>query len=426
MGIFSLCALLAAATFSASADKPNVVFLSVDTLRADYLGCYGHPYDSSPNLDLFAKDSLLFEDCVCEVPLTLPSFGAMLASRYPRMTGTTRNGLRMPKSVPLAQEIFKAAGYQTLCVQSNWPLKGHLSGLDRGFDVYRDDFTKKRWGFMKGERDAKNVTDTVLELLNTRDANKPFFLWAHYSDPHAPYQFHKGFNPHGSRLNLDSHERVRAKYDSEVAYADHHIGRLLDALPKENTVIVFVADHGESLYEHNYLGHGRRIYHDNLHIPLIVRAPGIAPGRTPTPACALDIAPVLLALAGLQPAPGMLGHNLLAASPSTIRTRFVETYGGAVPKAPGMKALLAGRGPLRRGVLHEGWKLIRGGSGPELFYLPDDPHELNNLAEKAPERVDELTKLFEKWDRECPHGNSRKAELSTEDLEALRSLGYLE
>jgi len=418
-------AVLCVFAASASAASPNVVLLSVDTLRADYLGCYGHEFKSSPSIDAFAKEGLLFEDCVCEVPLTNPSFGAMLSSLYPRMTGTTKNGLRMATSPRLMPEIFKEAGYQTWCVQSNWTLKGRLSGLNRGFDIYRDDFNKKRWGFIKGERDGENVTDVALEILKARDKSKPFFFWVHYSDPHAPYGFHKGFNPRGRwPLSDDQHERVRAKYDSEIAYTDSQIARFLKDLPPD-TIVVFVADHGESLYEHDYLGHGRRIYQTMLHIPLIVRAPGVAPGRSKTTACVLDVAPTLLALAGLHPAKGMLGRNLLAKDEAAPSTRFVETYGGAVPKLPGVHALLRDKGPQRRGVIHDGWKLIRGG-GTELYYLPDDPKEEKDLSVKRPDMVKELQGLIDKWDAQCPVKRAVAASLDEEDVQALKSLGYLE
>jgi len=124
---------------------------------------------------------------------------------------------------------------------------------------------------MKGERDGENVTDVALELLRTRDPGKTVLLLGHYSDPHAPYDFHKEFNPEGKRpSSLDMAQRIRLKYDSEVAYTDYHVGRFLDHLPGENTIVLFTADHGESLYENDYLGHGRRIYQTNLHVPLII------------------------------------------------------------------------------------------------------------------------------------------------------------
>jgi len=416
-----ICSLAAWASVLAA---PNVVLLSVDTLRADYLGCYGYPHASSPVLDAFAKESLLFEDCVCQVPLTLPSFGSMFSCLYPRTTGTTKNGLRISAKTPLITEIFKKAGYQTFCVQSNWPLKGHLSGLNRGFDVYDDEFDKKRWGFMLGERNAEHVTDAGIGILQQRDPERPFFLWIHYSDPHAPYVMHKGFNILGqSPGSLGPRERVRAKYVSEVAFTDYHIGRFLAALPTEDTFVLFVADHGESLFEHNYLGHGRRIYQPNLHVPFILRGPGITPGRSRSPVCVLDVGPTLLGMAGLTPAPTMLGRNVLADLPVTSM-RYVETYGGAVPRFPLLRLLLRNRGPQKRGIIDGDWKLIVGG-GTELFYLPDDPKESQNVARKHPERVSALRKRLDQWDKDHPRGKPHESKLSAEDIEALKSLGYL-
>lgn len=420
----SLVLLLSAVSIQASA-APNVLFLSVDTLRADYLGCYGNPSNSSPFIDTLAGQSLLFEDCLCETPLTNPSFGAMLSSLYPRMTGTSRNGLKMPQTVPLIQELFQAAGYQTMCVQSNWTLKTHLSGLGRGFDVYEDDFHEKRWGIIKPERGGRNVTDRALELLAARDTAKPFFFWVHYSDPHAPYQYHRDLNRTGKQLwRLNLRDRIRVKYDTEVAYTDAQIARFMQAVPPD-TVVLFVADHGESLYEHGYLGHGRRIYQTNLHVPLFIRAPGVAPSRTNAPACTIDVGPTLLGLAGIAPHPGMLGCDLLKNPPPENRMRFLETYGGAVPKLPGAKLLMGGSGPMRSGLVHDGWKLILG-SGPELYNLAEDPMELANLAGKHPGRVTEFKKLIEGWQKEHPKGQTQVVPMSEDDRRALQSLGYFE
>jgi arylsulfatase A-like enzyme len=162
-----------------------------------------------------------------------------------------------------------------------------------------------------------------------------------------------------------------------------------------------------------------------LHIPLIIRGPGVQAGRVQTPVCVLDIAPTLLSMAALSPAEGMLGRNVLVRGSSVPHTRFVETYGGAVPKLPGIRSILRDAGPQRHGVIHEGWKLIRG-SGPELYYLPEDPNETKNLAEEHPERVKELTDLIEKWHSQCPRGQAAAAHLGEDDVQALKSLGYLE
>lgn len=197
-----------------NASAPNVVFLSVDTLRADHLGCYGYGRNTSPHLDRLAAQGRLFEDCVTEVPLTNPAFCAMQTSQIPRTLGAFRNGLPLGNDTPTVAEQFQLAGYQTFCVQSNWTLRAKLSGLARGYEVYEDHFTNKRWGFFKNERYADEVTEIALEQLSQRDASKPFFCWIHYSDPHAPYRFHTRFNPwdnEGKRLNKE--DRTRKRYD---------------------------------------------------------------------------------------------------------------------------------------------------------------------------------------------------------------------
>ncbi len=311
-------------------------------------------------------------------------------------------------------------------MQSNWTLKAPLCGLARGFDTYEDSFHKKRWGFLKSERYADEVAKIAVEFLTKRDPDKPFFAWIHFSDPHAPYKFHKKFNPGDRDLRkLSDDEDTRARYDSEVAYADHNIQKVLDAIP-ENTYVLFVADHGESLHEHDYLGHGRRIYQTGLHIPLMVRGPGIAPGRTVAPARGVDIAPTILGLAGLSRPDGMLGLDLLNDPVPDDRVRVVETYGGAVPKIPGAKALMASRPPMRQGVISGNWKLIIGGPETELFNLADDPEELNNVAGQAEDRQKNLAAFISTWDTATSKEDTEAADLSNEDIEALKSLGYVE
>ena len=405
---------------------PDVLLLSVDTLRADRLGCYGCPLDTSPNIDRLSRKALLFEDCVCEVPITAPSMGSMLTSLYPRMTGTTRNGLRMPEDVPTVAEQFHAAGYYTFCVQSNWTLKAKLSGLDRGFADYNDDFHKKRWGIIKPERPADEVTDVALDMLEARPQDRPFFAWIHYTDPHAPYKMHKEYNPRGKTAWLAGRvESTRIKYDSEVAFTDAEIGRLLAALGADTTIL-FVADHGESLHEHDYLGHGRRIYQHGIHVPLMIVAEGVPAGRTTAPVRGIDVAPTLLGLAGLAKVPGMLGLDVLNEAVTADRPRVIETYGGAVPKLPGAKALMEDTAPIYQGVLLRDWKYITDGWRTELYRLDEDPLELEDVSGAAPERVAELGALVEQWDAATTQAEQGEEDLDEDDIEALESLGYLE
>lgn len=421
-----LALALVAGTACAAPVPPNMLLITVDTLRADHLGCYGSRLGASPSVDRFADAALVFEDCLCNEPLTGPSFAAMMTSLPPRLTGATRNGLPIAPGIPTVAELLRTTGWHTFCVQSTWTLKAKLCGLDRGFAVYDQDFHHRRWGVMSPERPANRVTDAALRLLRERPADKPFFGWIHYIDPHAPYRMHRRFDPWGKpHGTLTQRDRVRAGYASEVAFMDHELGRLLDAVPPDTTV-VFTADHGESLFEHNYLGHGRRIYQDNLRVPLVLRAPGVTPGRTTVPAQGMDIAPTLLGLAGVPTAPGMCGYDLLRNPPGADRPRFVETYGGAVPRVPGLRRILAGAGPSHRGVIADGWKLILSGNGhTELYDLSDDPKEEHNRADSETDRVMALSDAVAVWVRNHhPVAPSVDAALDQEDVSALRSLGY--
>jgi len=415
--------LVAAAALSA----PNIVLISVDTLRADHLGFYGHPHATSPNLDRLAEQSLVFTDMICEVPLTAPSFAAMMTSQYPRATGVTRNGIRLPDTVPTVAELLAETGYQTMCVTSNWTLKSRLSGLDRGFENYDDGFKKKRWLILKSEREATEVTDLALAQLAARDPARPFFAWFHYSDPHAPYKLHPEFTVSAeSDYEGDPGAKEKVRYDSEIRYADTEIQRLLEALPRENTFIVFVGDHGESLREHGYLGHGRRMYQNGLQIPFFIHGPGVVPGRSKAPVRGIDLGPTLLDLAGLNPVQGMEGLVLTRGLPGADRVRIVETYGGAVLNIPGAKELMTASGPELQSAISGGWKLISEGDALELYYLPNDPGEQFNLATRSPDRLTSLAAKISQWSQTVASNKATDATLSNEDVEALKSLGYVD
>jgi arylsulfatase A-like enzyme len=158
----------------------------------------------------------------------------------------------------------------------------------------------------------------------------------------------------------------------------------------------------------------------------LVHGPGIAPGRSSSPARAIDVGPTALGLAGLGAMPGALGVSLISAPPAPDRVRVMETYGGAVLNVPGVKAMMADAGPQRLGVLLEGWKLILTGRDVELFHLPDDPKELSNLALEQPDRVAQLRALIDEWDNANATLTNHAADLTDEDRDALKSLGYIQ
>ena len=413
----------------AAAAAPNVVFLSVDTLRADHLGSYGFHRNTSPNLDELAAQALLFEDAICEQPQTGPSLMAMLSSQVPRVTGAIRNGVPLPPETPTVAMVFEAAGYETAAIVSNWNLKPKLSGLDRGFAHYDADFGKRWWGKEKHEMDGAEVTDRALDWLAQRDTAKPFFFWVHYMDPHAPYKNKRGFAEQlhgGNRVKQQRIDPPEERYQTEIAFADQQIGRLLAALPKEDTYILFTADHGESLGNHNYWGHTRYIYQNTMHVPFFVLGPGIEAGRTAAPVRGIDIGPTLLGLAGLVPLPTMTGMDLRKESPDTSAARVFETYGGSVPKGEDVRAALANRPPRRQGIIESGWKFIRNEDGSrELYHIAEDPGEEANLIGAHPERAKALEQALEAWHQTTPRNQSSADNLSEEDLKMLEAQGYL-
>jgi arylsulfatase A-like enzyme len=367
----------------------------------------------------------VFDNMHSEIPLTSPSFCAMMSSLNSRITGATRNGLKLPDEVGTVAQVFQGAGYETVCVTSNWTLKASLSGLDRGFDIYDDDFHKKRWGFLKSERDADEVTRLSLEILEHRNVDKPLFAWFHFSDPHAPYKKHiRHLVSKRSDYPEDKGAKIKVRYDSEIKFTDSEIQKVLDQLPKENTFILFVADHGESIEEHAYLGHGRRIYETELRVPLAISGPGIVTGRSDAPVRGIDMAPTLLGLAGLPIPSVMRGKDVIHGEVASDRVRVMETYGGAVPNLKITKSLMASANAQRQTVLQDGWKLIVGGPEEELYHIAEDALETKNVYADFPEKVAHLKQLLVKWDTNTPRNLDNHAKLSDDDIEALDALGY--
>jgi len=407
---------------------PNVVLITTDTLRADHLGAYGFERNTTPNLDRLAAGSLVFEDLLCEQPQTGPSLIAMHCSRLPRVTGAIRNGVPMPEGTPTAAMLFSAAGYDTAAIVSNWNLKPNLSNLQQGFAHYDADFGKGRFGKERHEMTADVVTERALAWLAARDTAKPMFFWVHYMDPHAPYLNKRGFD---EQLGHDAAAKKRVnppeeRYQTEIAFVDQQIQRLLDALPKEDTYIIFTADHGEGLGEHGEWGHSRYLYQTTMHIPFFMHGPGIEAGRSKAPVRGIDLAPTLLGLAGIAPATSMTGMDLRKVLPDATTSRVIETYGGEVPKGVDVREALANRPPRRQAIIQEGWKLIVSeGEDLELYNLSIDPNEEHNIATENPEKRDALHQQIKTWHEQTPRNQSTAEDLSEQDLQMLEANGYL-
>ncbi len=423
---------------------PNIIIISVDTLRADRLGCYGYPRATSPAIDRLAGDGTLFSHCYTLIPLTGPSFSTMLTSLPEYKHGAKRNGLSIYDHIPTLPLFLKENSYYCGGIISNWPLRKKLSDLDRGFDDYIEIFTKKRWlGIMQPEGKAPDVTEAAIAWLD-KHRSVPFFLWVHYSEPHAPYLKHKGFEfgkqhtdkrfyPPGMEKRKSDH------YDSEVGYTDHHIGRLLDKLKEwdlyPGSMVIFNSDHGESLGEHNYTGHGRRIYNSMMHVPLIVKLPGNRKLRnTDSRNCTLmDIAPTILANLGIAVPGQMEGTDLFGSKGDLHPALYMGTYKGAVKGQRDMKFQLK-VSPLCYAVIQGDTKLIYTARTRkyEAYNLARDPFETLNLYYKTrnnflplQESLKQHIAAVKQYIQEGLKKYKQKSQLSKEDLENLKTLGYL-
>ncbi len=380
---------------------PNVLILTVDTLRADRLSAYGYRRTTTPNLDRLLAQGVRFTQARTVEPLTNPSLCSMFTSLYPHEHGATRNGLRLRPDALSAARVLGRRGYRTAAFVGNWTLRNGISGLGDHFQTYDEVFTRKRWfGLFKGEATAEDLTDAALDWLGDHhgDHRSPFLLWVHYVEPHAPYRLQE---EQADRLGIgvrggSSDASRRDRYDTEVAFADQQIGRLLAGLQNDpelaaNTLIVFAADHGESLGEHSYWGHGRNLYDTALRIPLGLVWPGkIRPAVLDAPALNLDVAPTILGLAGLPVPETFRGYDwspvlLHGAEPPRERTMWFQAHKGAVLSAQEARSARR-KGLLEVAVLH-GWhkEIFQVGDGRRwTFDLLRDPGETRSLGATDP------------------------------------------
>jgi len=296
LGLLAAILLCPGAT-GAAANSPNVVLITIDTLRADHLGCYGNRRIPTPVADQLAQDGVLFQRAIAQVPLTLPSHTAILTGTYPLWNGVrdlTATGL--PPGIPTLAEIFRPHGYATAAFVSSIVLNS-MWGLNRGFDSYDDQINPG-----EGKPSEKGVVDRRASITVdhaagwiTKQSSTPFFLWVHLYDPHAPYDPPEPFKARfGTR-----------PYDGEVAYADEQLGRLIATLKSrglyDSSLIVLMSDHGEGLGEHGEQQHGLFIYNSTVHVPLIMKLPAsfhMSANSAPNVVNAVDVAPTLVQICG--------------------------------------------------------------------------------------------------------------------------------
>jgi choline-sulfatase len=437
VGTFLKSALTLAVLFLTSCSKPpapssnrashrsgNILLITLDTLRADHLSCYGSKKVPTPNIDALAARGVRFAQAVAQVPLTTPSHASILTGAYPQIHKLRDNGgFVLDSSIPTLATLTKDAGFETAAFVGAAVLNRHF-GLNRGFDHYGDNLNEKRdakllpgvVAELRGEAVTRRTLDWLDQRSNPGNSASPaknFFLWTHYYDPHFPYDPPE---PFGSRFQKD-------KYSGEIAYVDQQVGELLRGLAAralaEHTLVVLMADHGESLGDHGEFTHGVFLYDSTMHIPLMIAGPGVPAGKVISQQVrSIDVMPTIVDYLGLAPGSPAQGTSLLPAvlesKPLPANFAYMETL---YPKtALGWAEL--------RAVRTDEWKYVAAPKS-ELYHLPEDPAEAHSVRESQKAQAAQLDKHV--WEVAGPReslGKLARSPVNDDTMRQLQSLGY--
>jgi choline-sulfatase len=452
--------------------RPSVLLITVDTLRADHIGTYapsvvGQAPDASrtPHFDALAAAGVVYLNAAAPMPLTRPSHFSILTSRYPREHGVMNNAIALPEVATTLPEIFAENGYRTGGFVSV-ALLDEASGAAQGFEAFTYPSDPR-------ERPAEAAVREMLSWLEALPAHEPFFAWVHLFDPHLPYG-----PPAAHRAGLDDalaerwpelgwlqlyaiarkndgevpaavYDHARALYHGEVEYTDSQVGTLLDGLSRldrrDNTIVVLTADHGESFENGVYFEHADSLFDGSLRIPLIIAQPG-ASGAWPIPGTrveqqvsSIDIAPTLLAAAGIVAPEGYSGKALQQASQFGDRYVLVQRPFYEQKRAQERQKLhseietVAGK-PVSRvlvdrervGLVGTDWKLLRTDDVSSLYHRAADPHETHDVAEQEAEVRLGLERALERELEAHPLQVIDPGEIDGELVETLKALGYVQ
>jgi arylsulfatase A-like enzyme len=440
---------------------PNVVLISVDTLRADALSPYGGPV-TTPTFERLAQEGVLFERAYAPAPETAPTHASLLTGVRVLRHGVTGNGLPLSNAHETLAEAFRRQGYATAAFVSSWVLDPRF-GWSQGFDVYDASFPEDGatmdkadphpgaiWVGRKFQGLDRRAVDTTLAAQRwLRQAHQPFFLFVHYFDPHRPYVPPPTFAHQVQDLRIDVSGRrfpglspkallgIARSYQAEVLYLDDSLGELLAAVDASadgaSTLVVMTADHGEGLGDHGWLEHGVSLHDEQLHVPLVFRWRGRLPAarRIETPLSVRVVAPTIADLAGLGHFEPPGGRSIAAELRAGREPEPLPVFAQRRPHRaleeipPAVRALLGPAG--RTLAVRQGrWKLIRPEGGPpELYDLEADPQETRDVARSHPEVVRELSGMIDQLVAENPPP-PEPAPVEPEVSEKLRALGYVQ
>ena len=423
-GILSLLFLALAPSYTSPADepaaRPNVIVITLDTVRADRMGFLGSKKGLTPHLDALAGQGVVFEHAYSQAPITPVSHATILTGTFPQYHGIRNFGDRLPPGVPFLPDVLHAEGYHTGAFVGSIildPKNGFASGFERGFDVYNAGFHRQKTGERREasmQRRGEVTLGHVLEWLGQQKGS-PFFLWFHLWDAHDPYNPPEPFR---SRF-------PNAPYNGGIAYVDDVVGKLLDHLRSrglyDNALIVVVADHGESLGDHGELTHSIFLYDATIHVPLVFKLPGnrLAGQRVSANASLVDLAPTVLEGLGKKPPEAMQGHPLLSqvGNPNPENRPSLAT-GDHSERSFGWSALTS---------LRMGNQLYVHAPSPELYDVASDPGEKTNLyttnRAKATRLAIQLDNLVKRISTGAPQ--ALQDGLDEKSREKLSALGYL-
>ena len=432
----------------ARGDRPNVLLVTWDTTRADHLSCYGYEKETSPKLDRLAADGMLYERCYAVTSWTLPAHASLFTGKFPSAHGAQYDpdgplkltqGIQgnpawsaysarplSDKEITLAQ-VLKENGYATGAVIAG-PWMKRVFGLDVGFDEYDDQNFVMLQGSELNGRPAEDVTRAAIDFVD-RHEDEPFFLFLNYYDPHGPLtprpaflkRFWKGPPPQQMTAEFQL-----AQYDAEIAYTDHHFGRLIDSLKErglyEDTWILVTADHGELFGENGMVGHGNSLTQPEIHIPLIVKEPGPNRPRGTDDALVqqVDVMPHLLGKLGLPLPPNMQGVPLGDRGHPIFAEVYPLTFMGQNRNA-------RQQGDWRAMFKGDKKYLWSSHGNHELYDLTADPTEGRNVIAEHPEIASQLAVAIEKYLDALPApGELGDVEtMDHETLELLKGFGYI-
>jgi arylsulfatase A-like enzyme len=424
-----------------TSDSPNVILISLDTVRADRLGSYGNPRNTSPNIDKLASQGVLFENAYTQAPWTLPAMATVHTSLYPTEHGAIQGRLRIKKNLNTLAEQMKNNNYKTMAVTTH-PFVDSKHGFAQGFDIFDE---RNHQGAY--DASAERLTQKAIKLLSDNIDDK-FFLWVHYFDPHSAYLNHEEFSygqkPPGNlpdtlkasilnnmldKLNSEDVEFIFDIYDEEISYTDSSIGQLLDAVDKlglmDNTAIILTADHGEEFMERARFGHGRNTYDELIRVPLIIYNPQekeLSGLRVRHSVETREIAKTVLEICGIENS-HFGGNNLLdVARDNGDTTTYLAFSEGS---STGSK------GTVNHAVIGDGWKLIRNLRDDtfELYDLESDPGEKINLIDSEGPAIEimrnKLTSGLSEFKKERLV-EIEKVKFTKEEIDELKALGYMQ